>query len=60
MACKISRFKCEREYLGNLRIWLIRERLQKKVEIIKAVQEILNELDQDIIRNCETQLQGEY
>ena len=38
---------------GELKINLIREKVNKRIEIIEAIQEIWKEYDQDIIRNCE-------
>ena len=58
MACKISRFKSNWEYLGIVKNELDKRKVNKRVEIIEAIQEIWKELDQDIIRNCVDSMTG--
>ena len=52
MVWKIFIFKSNRKYLGIVKNELDKRKVNKRVEIKFAVQEIFNELDQDIIRNC--------
>ena len=48
----IFRFKSYWKYLDIVKNELDKRKINKRVEIIKTVQKFLNELDQDIIRNC--------
>ena len=48
MACKISRFKFNWEYLGIVKNELDKRKVDKRVEIKEAFQKIWKELDQDI------------
>ena len=52
VACKISRFKSNWEYLGIVKNELDKRNVNKRVEIIEAFIEIRSELYQYIIKNC--------